>query len=176
MKRIHKPKVQKERFFDSKENIIKVCAAAAVVVLLVVVLMIVESGYGKIVIKNKTNLKLEYVKTSYVGPESVTAEGIETSVIEVNKTFSQKLEPVNLSYTSSNLEIHFKFENQEELFTDVGFFNDKFDGNVTISFENTDDPNLITMKVKAKNGIFKTRSIDCDEEYTIDLSEGGIYQ
>ena len=62
------------------------------------------------------------------------------------------------------------------MFTDVGYFIDNFDGNVTISFLPTEDPNLVTFKVKASNGIFQTKTVDCDEEYTINLSESKIYE
>ncbi len=176
MKRIHKPKEKKEHFFDSKSNIIKVGVAAAVVIALVVILMIVESSYGKITIKNNTDLKLEYLNSSYVGTESVIAEGVEVTGIEASGSYQEELEPVNLTFTEANLELVFKFENYEELLADVGYFNDKFDGNLTITFDKTEDPNVLSMKVNAKNGIFQTRNIDCDGEYFVDLKEGGIYQ
>lgn len=164
------------QFFNSKARIIGASVVAAVIILLIALFMIIEGSYGKWIIKNKTDLKLEYVTTEFVNPEGYVADGIDTENIAAGKTYTTNLEETNLFFTESNLEVRFKFENSEEMFTDVGYFMNNFDGNVTISFIPTEDPNLITLKVKASNGIFQTRTVDCDEEYTINLSENRIYE
>lgn len=163
-------------FFDSKQKIIGAGVIAAVVIILVAVFMIIESGYGNWIIKNKTDLNLEYVKTSFINAEGNVEDGIDSGKVNAQSTYKSELDQADLKYTESNMEVRFKFENSEEMFTDVGYFVDNFDGNVTISFEKTDDPNLITLKIKAKNGIFQTKTVDCDAELTINLSEGKIYE
>ncbi|HWT75532.1 MAG TPA: hypothetical protein VN258_12570 [Mobilitalea sp.] len=163
-------------FFDSKQKIIGVSIIATIVVLFVAVFMIVESSYGNWIVKNKTALKLEYVKTSFVNADSTVKDGIDTGSIATKTTFKKPLEQVNLKLTESNLEVRFQFENSKEMFTDVGFFNDNFKGNINITFEKTDDPNLVKMKIKAGNGIFQSKTVDCNEEFTINISEGKIYE
>lgn len=176
MKEIKSSKSLTRQFFNSKARIIGASAIAAVIIIIIAVFMIIEGSYGKWSIKNKTELKLDYVNTEFVNPEGYVADGIETESIAAGKTYTTDLEKTNLLYTESNIEVRFKFENSEEMFTDVGYFIDNFDGNVTISFQPTDDPNLITLKVKASNGIFQTKTVDCNEEYTINLSESKIYE
>lgn len=176
MKETKSSKSLTKQFFNSKQRIIGGVVIAAVVILLIALLMIIESSYGNWIIKNKTDQKLEYVETLFVNAEAKVADGIKVENIAANKNYKTDLEKTNLLFSGSNLEVRFKFENSEEMFTDIGYFMDNFNGNVVISFIPTDDPNLITLKVKASNGLFQTNTVDCDEEYTINLSENKIYE
>ncbi len=175
MKRIKKAPEVKPSFFDSKTNVAFVGIAAIIILVLSAVFMFVESGYDKYQITNNTDLKLEYVKTYYVYSQGPLTEEATVENIEANSTYTEAAKEINLTGAEANLEIRFKFENNEELFTDSGIFNGKFSGNVRIKFDKTDDPNIIKMTVKAKNGIFgNTNEIYCDESYDIDLSENII--
>ncbi len=165
-------------FFNSRGRIIGTCVVAAVIFVLVIVLMIVESSFGRWTIKNNTDYDLNFMKVSFSGVtffDGLDTAGIETETIEANSKFTKKLETLNLFNTASNMNLNFKLENTEEINTTAGFFNSNFDGNITITFEPTEDPNLLTMKIKASNGIFKSTAVDCNEEYTIDISESAVY-
>lgn len=134
--------------------------------------MFVESGYDKYQIDNNTDLKLDYVTSQFVYEQGSLTEEVKTENIEANNSYTEAAKVINLTGYEANLEIRFKFENGEELLTDSGIFNGKFSGNVRIKFDKTDDPNVVKMTVKAKNGIFgNTRQIECDETYTIDVSQ-----
>lgn len=175
MKRIKKAPEVKPSFFDSKANVALVGIAAIIILVLSAVFMFVESGYDKYQINNNTDLKLEYVKSHYVYEQGSLTDEATVENIEANSRYSEAAKEINLTGAEANLEIRFKFENSEELFTDSGIFNGKFSGNIRIDFEKTDDPNIIKMTVKAHNGIFgNTKEINCDETYNIDLSENII--
>jgi len=161
---------------DTKAKKITAIVIAAVVFVLVVILLIIESNYGKLIVKNKTDINLEYVKTSFVNTDAMVTEGVKTPSISANKTYREALKPAKLARTESNLEVRFKFENSKELFTDVGFFNIDFKGNIVISFLPTKDPNLVKFKIKAGNGFFQSVTADCNEVFTIDLSKGVILE
>ena len=172
MKRIKKAPEVKPSFFDSKTNVAFVGIAAIIILVLSAVFMFVESGYDKFQINNNTDLKLEYVKTSYVYEQGPLTDEVTTESIAANSSYTDAAKEINLTGTEANLEIRFKFENGEELLADSGIFNGKFNGNVRIKFDKTDDPNIIKMTVKAHNGLFgNTKEIYCDESYNIDLSE-----
>lgn len=163
-------------FLNTKEKIIGACIASGVIVILIAVLMIIESNNGKITVKNNTDLKLEYVNTSFVysTEDNSVDEFKNFKEIKANSTETLKFEPVNLLYSGANLEISFKFENKDELFVDAGIFNDKLTGKVKISFQQTKDSNVLKLKVTAKNGILPSATIDCNEEYTVNLNDGTI--
>ena len=175
--KVTKKEVKQQRsFFDSKVNVIIVCVAAAIILTLTAVFMIIESRYGKFQVNNNTDLKLEYVKAYFVDNEGPLNTGYTTESLDTGKSYTTANETVNLTGMEANLEVKFKFENHDELFTDSGVFNGKLEGNIKIEFESTADPNVVIMKVKAGNGIFKTRLIDCDEEYKVDLSQGLVLE
>jgi hypothetical protein len=109
-----------------------------------------------------------------VNGEEIVDKGLQTGSISANHTLTSAMEPVNLAFTKSNLEIRFQFENYNQMLADYGFFNENFNGNITITFNKTKDPNIITIKVKAGNGIFQTKSLNCNVKYDINLSEGLI--
>lgn len=176
MKEAKESKVEKKKILDTRGKVFAAVAASVVVFVLIVVLMYMETGYGKVIIKNNSDLNLEYAKTSFVYTEGELAAGLEAKDIKAHKTFSAELEPIDLLGYNANYEIHFKFENHEEFLVDAGIFNDKFEGNIKVEFKKTSDPNLIKMKVKASNGILPSKAINCNEEYTINLSEGKVLE
>lgn len=182
MKRIRKKKQKenkqefKSHIFDTKEKVIGLCVATAIILCLVVALMLVESRYGKFIVKNNTDINLENLSYSFVGPEDVITEVTETGAVTANTKFTGDMTKANLRYREAALEIRFKMEGYEEMFTDVGYFMDNFDGNLKITFSKTDDPNLVKFNIKASNGIFSTKTVDCDASFTINLSEGKLYE
>ncbi len=165
--------VQPETFFESKRKMTIAGATVLAVLLIISVLIYMESTDNKIVIKNKSDLKLEYVKAFYVGPEEAYNEGINITELTPGNTVSLPQETIDLLGAEANLEIRFKFEGYDELFVDAGYFNDIFSGKTTINFIPTDE-DKIQLTVKAKNGIITSNLINCDEEYTINLTEGFI--
>ncbi len=176
MKKIKIKTTHKSSFFDTKEKIIKALIAAGVIVLIVAVLMLVEIFNGKLIIKNNTDLNLEYVNSSFVTSYE-DADAIELKKVDdinANKKYVTEYDEVNLKYTDSNLDIRFKFENHDELFVDAGLFNDKLTGNVTITFKQTKDPNIVKLMVKARNGLLPSNTINCNDEFTIDLNKNEI--
>ena len=173
MRRIKKQEKQQQRsFFDSKVNVAVLCAAIGVILILSIIFMIIEGSYGSTKIKNQTDLTLEYVTVNFVSYDGPVNEGFSTGQMEAGKSYTADSEEINLTGAEANLELRIKFENQEEILNDVGYFNGKFNGNIKINFEKTDDPNIVKVKVKAGNGVFNTNLIDCNEEFLIDLNEG----
>lgn len=170
----NEPKSLISTWFDTKAKMITVSAIAAAVILLIVFLMIREGSYGNLIISNNTGIDIEYVKASFVNGDGIVDNGLQTGAIAAGKKLRSALEPVNLENTESNLEVAFKLAGHDELFTDVGYFNQRFYGNIKISFRKTDDPDIITIKIKAGNGLLQSKSIFCNEEYEIDLKEGII--
>ncbi len=165
--------VKPETFFESKKKMTIAGVAVLAVLLIISVLIYIESTDNKIVIKNKTDLKVEYLKAYYVGPEEAYNEGINVTELTAGKTESIPQETINLLGAQANLEIRFKFEGYEELFVDAGYFDDVFSGKVAINFVPTSD-GKIKMTVKARNGIVNSNRIVCDDYYTINLAEGYI--
>lgn len=173
--KIKKPaKAPKESFFDNKRNVWITGIATAAVLLLVVVLMFIESSNKQYVIENKTDLKLEYVKAYFVYSEGKVDDGIELTELSAQASKKLPMEPVDLLGLGANLEVRFKFENYDELFVDAGMFNDSFQGRVSIVFEESGDPGVLDLKVKANNGLMPSTLINCDEEYIVNLTEGFI--
>ncbi len=162
-----------EEFFESKKKVTILSIVAVVVLLIIGVFIYIENTDSKIVIKNKTDLKLEYVKAYYVGPEEAYNEGINVTDIQAGKTLTLPQDPINLFNAEANLEVRFKFEGYDELFVDAGIFNDDFNGKVSIDFVPTED-GKITLKVKARPSILGSNKILCNERYTVNLSEGMI--
>ncbi|MBP1755133.1 MAG: hypothetical protein H6Q59_1531 [Firmicutes bacterium] len=165
--------VKPEEFFESKKKITIAAIAVAALLLIIAVLIYMENNDSKIVINNKTDLKLEYVKAYYVGPEDQYNEGINVTDLEAGKSVSLPQDPINLFMAEANLEIRFKFEGYDELFVDSGYFNDDFDGKVTIKFVPTKD-GKIKLTVKAKGGVINTKGIICDDYFYVNLAEGYI--
>jgi hypothetical protein len=169
-----KEKIQKNTFLDSKAKIINAVIAVVVVMIIVAVFMFMESGKGNLVIKNDTDLKLEYVKVTFVNSEGPMNEGMNFENIDANNSKKILSGQHDLRGTEANLEVRFKFENYDEIFTDAGYFNDDFKGNIYIDFERTKQDGVVTLKVKAKNSLLPSNLINCDEEYSVDLSKGYV--
>ena len=178
MKRIKAKPTQKKGFLDTKEKVIAACITGAVILLVVFVLMLLENNKGKLIINNNTDYNLDYVNSyfvmSYEDATEISLKDIDG--INANKKSITKFGEVDLRYTESNLEIVFQFENHEELFVDSGIFNDILKGNVNITFDQTKDPDIIKMKVKAKNGILPSKTIICNDEYMINLKDNEIME
>jgi hypothetical protein len=175
MKETNGSKNERIFVFDTKRKIVSVILAS-VLLLLIFLFMFFESGDGQLIIKNKTDLNLEYVKAKFVYAQDDVNTEIQTDSISANKTFTLPIDPINLSGYNANYEIRIKFENYDELLVDAGIFNDIFEGDIKIDFAKTDDPNLIKLKIKASNGLLPSKQINCNEEYTINLGEGKVYQ
>jgi hypothetical protein len=177
MKKLKQPNIKKNVTVDPRTKYIGIGTAAVIVLIIMTVLMFLESAAGgKVVVKNNTDLKLDYVSANFVYSQGSLNDGVKTESIEPNKSVTIPQDKINLTNTEANLEVHFKFEGIDELFTDAGYFNSTFDGKVSISFDKTDDPNIINLKIKATNGLFSSKTIDCNEEYQIDLSENLILE
>lgn len=161
-------------FINTKAKLIGVSIIGAVIILVTIFLIIREGSYGKLIINNKSGIDIEYIKTSFVNDEGTVDNGLQTGKVSAGKTLTSAMEPVDLELTESNLEVAFKLAGYDEMFTDVGYFNQNFTGNIRISFNKTEDPNIIRIKIKAGNGLFQTSTINCDEEYDIDLNENII--
>ncbi len=182
MRRIRKTKKTesvkefKSHILDTRGKMIGAIAAGAVILVTAFILMIVESGYGRITITNNTELNLEYIKTSFVDSESNHIDLGRIETVNAKENYSEALPAVNLVYTESNLEVRFKFADHEELFTNAGYFLSNFDGNIKITFDKTEDPNLLSLKIKASNGIFRTNTVDCNVTLLVNLADGKIYE
>ncbi len=179
MRKIRAKKVKPQHIEQSvKETLltprVKVASLIALIVIIIAgIFIFMENTDSKIVITNKSDLKLEYLKAYYVGPDSKYNDGIDLSDIEAGKTIKIPVDPINLYKAEANIEIRFKFENHEEMLVDAGIFDDNFNGKVTINFTPSDD-NKILMKVKAKSGVISSNLINCDEAYTINLNANEI--
>jgi len=173
MKRIIGKKIPKKSFLNTKEKLVGTVIVSAVIMIIVAVLIFMESGDNQFVIKNNTDLKLEYINAYFVDAEGPMEEGFKIENIEPNKSVVKESGIYDLLSKEANFEMRFKFENYDEILVDAGFFNDTFDGNITAVFEKSDDENII-LRVKAKNGLLPTKQIDCNEKYTINLSEGYV--
>lgn len=171
--RSKKKKQEEVKFFDKKSNIIKTAVIGLALLIIVIILMLLESGEGKTIVKNDTDLKLEYVKAYFVNAEGAMDEGLSFTSIDAGSSVSSITGNHYLFGQEANLEVRFKFEGYDELFVDAGIFNDDFSENIKIAFEqlNQDD---IKLTVKAKSGIFTSDLINCDEQYTVKLSEGYV--
>ncbi|MHB8128506.1 MAG: hypothetical protein ACYDEX_05875 [Mobilitalea sp.] len=174
MRRIIGKKTHKSSsFLDTKQRIVGTVIVSAVIMIIITLLIIKESGDNQFVIKNNTDLKLEYMNAYFVDAEGPIEEGFKIGTIEPGKSLVNESGIFKLLSTESNFEMRFKFENYDEILVDAGYFNDTFDGNITADFQKSDDDNII-LKVKAKNGLLPTNQIDCNEKFLINLSEGYV--
>ncbi|HPU62928.1 MAG TPA: hypothetical protein PK304_02120, partial [Mobilitalea sp.] len=156
----------------NKNTKILIYALAGIFILCMIVLIAIESVPNRITVKNKTDKKLEYVKAYFVDEEGPFTDPIQFDMIEHDSTYAFGLERQDLTHREANLEIRFKFEGYDELFVDAGYFNDIFNGKITISF--TDEGDNVLLHVKASNGILPNPNIDCNEEYLVNLQEGYV--
>lgn len=174
MKKVKQNAQQKNKSVFGENKLMITGIAAGVLALLMIVFVFVEGGEGKLTIHNDTNLKLEYVKPYFVYSEGSVTESYKVyEEIFQDKHAYGDVQKINLSGLEANLEVRFKFENYDEMFVDAGYFNDNFYGDIDIDFSQFDDDNIV-LSVKASNGILPSRTIDCDDEFNIYLSDGYV--
>lgn len=173
MKKIKKAEAVKKEPMTLKNKIL-LFSAIGVVAVVMVVLMIIESISGRIKVTNHSDLKLEELKAYFVDAEGMLDTPYEYTNVEPDSSQKQETKEINLLGREANLEIRFKFEGYEHKYlVDAGIFNEKFDGNVNISFDQVEDGTIL-MKVKATNGLLSSRMITCDEEYEVYYKEGEL--
>lgn len=148
-------------------------ALAGLIALAVIILIIVESFSGRIIIKNETDIKLEYVKAYFVDMEGPFTQEILFEDLEKGDTAEFELEKIDFSYREANLEVRFKFEDYDEMFVDSGYFNEDFNGKILINFTDIDEDKVL-LKVKASGGILPSPNIICNEEHVVNLEEGYV--
>lgn len=168
-------KTKKESFFFSKKGFITMGISAAVLIIIFALMLIESTGKNKIVIKNNTDLKLEYVKLTFVNTEGALMEPLAFKNIASNKTGVYAGKDYYLTNLDANMEVRFKFENYDEIFTDAGIFNGILKGKIALSFDQKDS-DTVNVKIKASNGLFADKNIDCNETYTAHLKEGLLEQ
>lgn len=156
----------------SQKRPILIISIAVVALLIMVILMIIESGDGKLKIINNTNTNIEYVQAYFVGAEGKIGEGFNFDKLDAGQSDVVATGEHKLYGQEANLEVRFKFEGSEEVFVDAGYFNDVFDGNISIDFSDTNEDNIVKLHVKANNGFLKSNQILCDDEFQIDIVEG----
>ena len=173
MKKVKTVKKQEKAPMKDSTKII-LYSLAGVALLLVVVLMVLESRSSKIMIKNASKVKLEYVKAYFVDMEGrVSEDEMEFENLDSGDSAELPLEKIDLAHRQANLEVRFKFEGYDEMFEDVGYFNEPFNGRININFEDTDNDNIL-LKVKATVGILPSPHTKCNEEHVVNLAEGYV--
>lgn len=163
-------KTQKNNFLKKNYKYILI-GLAGIAALITIFFVIFESSRKKIVIDNDTDRKLEYVRAYFREAEGQVGEEVLFEDITAGGRSTDRLNQIDLSYLQANLRVRFKFEGMEDdLFVDAGYFNDIFNGKVTVRFIQTEEE-LIEMEVKASNGILPSPSIRCNETYIIENDE-----
>ncbi len=147
---------------------------AGVLLLIIIVLVMFESKSGRITIRNDSDYTLEYVKAFYVDAEGAVNDDVMLfENLQKGDKSEILLEKIDLSYLEANLEVRFKFEGYDELFVDAGYFNDIFNGRISLSFSNTEEDKVL-LKIKASPGVLPSPQIRCDEEHVVNLAEGYV--
>lgn len=172
MKKIQTKKTEQKAPM-SKSTKFTLYALAGVALLLVIILILVESTAGSIVVRNKSDIKVEYVKAYFVDMEGPFTDTKEFENLGQGDKAELKLDKIDMSYKEANLEVVFKLEGYEEMLVDAGYFNDIFKGKITIDFSNADNDKIL-LKVKAFSGFLPSPQIDCDEEHIVNLEEGYV--
>jgi hypothetical protein len=171
--KIKKNNVEKKaNVFDSQRNRMILGGVIAAALLLMVILMFIENSQGKIVISNNSGTKIEYVQVYFVSAEGPLHEGFRADNLEAGKAQSFPIGENKLLGAEANLEVRFKFEGSDEVFVDAGYFNDTFHGNITVDFRPAEEPDTVNLHVKAANSLLKSKLIDCDDEFKINIAEG----
>lgn len=157
----------------NKSRNILIYALAGIAFIIMVVFIMIESSSGHIIVKNNTDKTLEYVKLYFINDEDQISETFNINDAKPGEDYKIDFDKIDLSYQEANLEIIFKFEGYDEMFTDLGYFNEIFSGKVTVDFSGTDESNIL-LHVKASSGILPSPNVNCDEEHIINLKEGYI--
>lgn len=172
MKKLKSNKVQQKASLNKNTKTL-LLALAGVAFVLLVVFVILENLSPRIIIKNTSGKKLEYVKAYFVDYEDVFTDTFAFENINSSEKKTLEIDKIDCSYRQANLEVVFKFEGEEEMFVDAGYFNDEFKGKISISFDDSTD-GKINLKVKASSGVIKSPNIICNEEYIVNLEEGYV--
>lgn len=166
----------KETTTIPKKKVYTILGIAAVLIVVMIVIMLFENKKGSYKITNNSSYRLESITTCFVYDDDIngsqSTEVVDFGSLDRKKSISKPHDTIELYNLGATLEIRFKFEGMEELFVNAGYFYDNLHGDVKITFE--DDGENIILKAKAKNGILKTASIDCDDVFTIHTSEGYV--
>lgn len=160
-------------FLNTKDKVIKASIIVAVVLVIIAVIIAIESGDGKFTVKNKTDLKIEYINAYFVDTDGQLSSPYTFENIEADKSVSKLTMYHDLLAMNANLEVYVKFENYDEFKLDAGIFNDIFQGNINLSFLPIDEKN-VTVKVTAKTGVLSNRLIECNESYEVDLENAFV--
>lgn len=172
MKRIKTNTKPQPKLPMSKNTKIFLYALGGVILLAMIILIMIESASSSITVKYDTEKKLEYVEAYFVDDEGqLTENTMMFEDLNRGKKSVITLNAIDLSELEANLEVRFKFEGEDELFVDAGYFNDEFDGKISISFDDMDDGKIL-LKVKASAGVIPSPQIRCDEEHIVNLEEG----
>lgn len=172
MKKIKNSGKKTENVTTSQKRPIIIISIAVVALLIMIILMILESGDGKLKIINNSDTNIEYVQAYFVGPEGKIDDGFNFDNLEAGQSMKVTSGEYRLYGEEANLEVRFKFEGSEEVFVDAGYFNDTFNGNISIIFSNSKEDNIVDLHVKASNSVLKSNQIFCDDEFKIDIVEG----
>ncbi|HHX11642.1 MAG TPA: hypothetical protein GX731_02385 [Clostridiales bacterium] len=172
MRKIKKNGKKIENVTVSQKRPIIIISVAVVALLIMVILMIIESSDGKLKIVNNTDTNIEYVQAYFVGPEGKISDGFNFENLEASQSDVIATGEHKLYGAEANLEVRFKYEGSDEVFVDAGYFNDTFDGNITINFSDSNEVNIVNLHIKASNGILKSNRVFCDDEFKIDIVEG----
>lgn len=149
-------------------------ALGGVLLLAIIILVWIESDSGKITVSNKSGRKIEYVEAYFVDAEGLVSDDVMLfDNLENGGKFVLSLDKIDLVGREANLEINFKFEDNEELFIDAGYFNDHFQGKIKVDFTQAEDDKVL-LKVKATPGLLPSPQIICDEEHIVNLEEGYV--
>lgn len=175
MKKIKANKTEQKAPMNPNTKIL-LYVLAGIVALAVIIMIFIEGSASQIIIRNNTGLRLKSVNTYFQDAEDKLYDELIFEDIEKGNMVKKDLDKMDFSYREATLRVGFEFEDQSEdvlMFVDAGYFNDEFNGKITIDFSETDDGS-IRLKVKASGGILPTPNIICDEEYTFSLEEGEI--
>jgi len=167
-----KAKSKKAKTPMNKNTKILIYALACIVFLVTVILIALENVPNRFVVMNNTGKTLEYVKAYFVDEEGPFTETIQVESLKDGDKAEIDLGKIDFSYLEANLELRFKFEGYDELFVDTGYFNEVFDGKITVTFTGKDDK--VLLHVKAANGILPNPNINCNDEYVVNLEEGYV--
>lgn len=162
----------KQLFNKYKKEII--LGTAALVILLTFIWIIVESLVGgSFIFTNDSSYKIEYMEAVFVNDDWQVSDTIKFENLDSGKIDKKMFENFNLNNMEASLQLTIKFEGHSPFVLAAGYFNDLFTGNIKVNLdENTKDE--VDIKIKANNGIIPTRTIDCNEVYTIFVTGGYI--
>ncbi|NLL01247.1 MAG: hypothetical protein GX271_11395 [Clostridiales bacterium] len=174
MKKIKTTNKQQEKAPMKDSTKILLYSLAGLILLAIIVLISIENRSANITVRNKSDYKLEYIKAYFVDTEGrISEDDIVFENLESGDKAKLPLDKIDLLYREANLELRFKFEDKDEMFVDSGYFNDVFEGQISIDFDDIDD-DRVNLKVKASTGLLPSPYIDCNEEHILNLATGEV--